>query len=56
MASHENTEPGAPGQESVNVEIITLTRYLTEEQNKHKEATGDFTYALVETVNFSRNG
>ena len=33
------------GQESVKTEIITLTRYLTEEQTKHKEATGDFTYA-----------
>lgn len=29
----------------INTEIITLTRFLTEEQAKHKEATGDFTYA-----------
>jgi fructose-1,6-bisphosphatase I len=28
---------------SVNTNIITLTRFLTEEQSKHKEATGDFT-------------
>jgi fructose-1,6-bisphosphatase I len=31
--------------EKVNVDIVTLTRFLTEEQAKHKEATGDFTYA-----------
>ena len=31
------------GTESINTEIITLTRFLTEEQTKHKEATGDFT-------------
>lgn len=30
--------------EAVNTDIITLTRFLTEEQTKHKEATGDFTY------------
>jgi fructose-1,6-bisphosphatase I len=29
--------------ESINTDIITLTRFLTEEQSKHKEATGDFT-------------
>ena len=32
------------GQEKINTDIITLTRFLTEEQAKHKEATGDFTY------------
>jgi len=30
--------------EKVNTDIVTLTRFLTEEQTKHKEATGDFTY------------
>ena len=35
---------GGVGRESINTEIITLTRFLTEEQTKHKEATGDFTY------------
>jgi fructose-1,6-bisphosphatase I len=30
--------------EKVNTDIVTLTRFLTEEQAKHKEATGDFTY------------
>jgi fructose-1,6-bisphosphatase I len=29
--------------EQVNTDIITLTRFLTEEQAKHAEATGDFT-------------
>lgn len=29
--------------EKVNTHIVTLTRFLTEEQVKHKEATGDFT-------------
>jgi fructose-1,6-bisphosphatase I len=33
------------GQEKINLDIITLTRFLTEEQVKHKEATGDFTWA-----------
>ncbi|KAF2841964.1 fructose-1,6-bisphosphatase [Patellaria atrata CBS 101060] len=31
------------GTENINTEIITLTRFLTEEQTKHREATGDFT-------------
>jgi fructose-1,6-bisphosphatase I len=31
--------------EKINTDIVTLTRFLTEEQAKHKEATGDFTYA-----------
>ncbi|KAL7785563.1 fructose-1,6-bisphosphatase class 1/Sedoheputulose-1,7-bisphosphatase [Trichoderma ceciliae] len=29
--------------EKVNTHIVTLTRFLTEEQIKHREATGDFT-------------
>ena len=33
------------GQEKIKTDIITLTRFLTEEQAKHHEATGDFTYA-----------
>jgi len=31
--------------EKINTEIITLSRFITEEQVKHPEATGDFTYA-----------
>ena len=31
------------GEERINTEILTLTRFLNEEQTKHKEATGDFT-------------
>lgn len=38
-----NGEAGAVGSEKINTDIITLTRFLTEEQTKHKEATGDFT-------------
>jgi len=34
---------GEPHQENINTNIVTLTRFLTEEQVKHKEATGDFT-------------
>lgn len=30
--------------EKINTSIVTLSRFLTEEQAKHKEATGDFTY------------
>lgn len=44
MAANGNGEPGAVGKEAINTDIITLTRFLTEEQTKHKEATGDFTY------------
>lgn len=29
--------------EKVNTNIVTLTRFLNEEQVKHKEASGDFT-------------
>lgn len=32
--------------EQIKTDIITLTRFLTEEQAKHKEATGDFTYSI----------
>lgn len=42
--SNGGATPGA--QEKINTEIVTLTRFLTEEQKKHKEATGDFTYAV----------
>jgi fructose-1,6-bisphosphatase I len=35
--------PGAVGAEKINTEIITLTRFLTEGQTRHPEATGDFT-------------
>lgn len=40
--SNGNGETGV-GKEEINYDIITLTRHLTEEQTKHKEATGDFT-------------
>jgi len=39
-----NGEGGAVGAEKINTDIVTITRFLTEEQSKHKEATGDFTY------------
>lgn len=39
-----NQSEGPAGTEKINTDIITLTRWLTEEQRKHKEATGDFTY------------
>ncbi|KEF58288.1 fructose-1,6-bisphosphatase [Exophiala aquamarina CBS 119918] len=40
------------GTEKINLDIITLTRFLTEEQAKHKEATGDFTL-LCHALQFS---
>jgi fructose-1,6-bisphosphatase I len=40
MATSSN---GMPETEKVNTHIVTLTRFLTEEQAKHPEATGDFT-------------
>lgn len=43
-ANGNNTPP--VGQEAINTNIVTLTRFLTEEQSKHKEATGDFTCVL----------
>lgn len=39
-----NGQSGAVGQENINTNIVTLTRYLNEEQTKYSEATGDFTY------------
>lgn len=33
--------------ETINTNIVTLTRFLTEEQVKIKEATGDFTYVSL---------
>lgn len=42
-----NGEGGAVGKEAINTDIVTLTRFLTEEQAKHKEATGDFTYVAA---------
>lgn len=41
-----NKGGGAVGQEKIKTDIVTLTRFLTEEQAKHPEATGDFTYGL----------
>jgi len=38
-----NGESSGPIPEQINTNIITLTRFLTEEQVKIKEATGDFT-------------
>ncbi|KYK55123.1 fructose-1,6-bisphosphatase [Drechmeria coniospora] len=38
--------------EKVNTNIVTLTRFLNEEQTKHKEATGDFTL-LCHALQFS---
>lgn len=43
MNGNGGGEGGPAGQEKINVDIVTLTRYLNEEQVKHKEATGDFT-------------
>jgi len=41
--SNGQNQGGPVGQEAVNTNITTLTTFLTEEQTKHKEATGDFT-------------
>lgn len=47
MAGQNGNSSGSEMTEKVNTNIITLTRFLTEEQAKHKEATGDFTYVLA---------
>ena len=41
--SQANGDTVPLAQEKINTDIVTLTRFLTEEQTKHKEATGDFT-------------
>ncbi|KAL2266085.1 hypothetical protein VTJ83DRAFT_5437 [Remersonia thermophila] len=46
------TANGQNETEKVNTNIITLTRFLTEEQTKHKEASGDFTL-LCHALQFS---
>ncbi|KAH7359123.1 fructose-1,6-bisphosphatase [Plectosphaerella cucumerina] len=47
------TTNGSGGEtEKINTNIVTLTRFLTEEQAKHKEATGDFTL-LCHALQFS---
>ncbi|KAK3707587.1 Fructose-1,6-bisphosphatase [Vermiconidia calcicola] len=43
MADNGGQDGGPAGKESINTEIVTLTRFLNEEQTKHREATGDFT-------------
>merc|ERR1712029_639016 len=50
MSGSNNAGPA--GQEKINTDIITLTRGLTEEQSKVKEATGDFTL-LCHALQFS---
>lgn len=40
-----NGDAASMSSEKINTDIVTLTRFLTEEQGKHKEATGDFTYS-----------
>ena len=45
MATDGDAAPIA--QEKINIDIVTLTRFLTEEQTKHKEATGDFTHVFL---------
>jgi hypothetical protein len=42
-AQEMNGEGGAVGQEKINTDIITLSRFLSEGQARYKEATGDFT-------------
>lgn len=48
-----NGEAVPVAQEKINTDIVTLTRFLTEEQSKHKEATGDFTYGFSHPPSFS---
>jgi fructose-1,6-bisphosphatase I len=43
MATPDKNGVPPASAEKINTNIVTLTRYLTEEQAKHPEATGDFT-------------
>lgn len=47
------TNGGSVQEEKINTDIVTLTRFLTEEQAKHKEATGDFTYAKTTSLSLA---
>lgn len=49
MAANGNGGSGV-GQENINTDIVTLTRFLTEEQLRVPEATGDFTYVIPQTT------
>ena len=48
-----NGEVAPVAQEKINTNIVTLTRFLTEEQTKHKEATGDFTYIFALCLSYA---
>ncbi|KAK4945370.1 Fructose-1,6-bisphosphatase, partial [Elasticomyces elasticus] len=52
MNGTNGNEGGPVGAEKINTDIVTLTRFLTEEQSRHKEATGDFTL-LCHALQFS---
>ncbi|OJD10126.1 hypothetical protein AJ78_08732 [Emergomyces pasteurianus Ep9510] len=52
MADANGSSTPPVGQEKINTDIISLTRFLTEEQSKHPEATGDFTL-LCHALQFS---
>jgi fructose-1,6-bisphosphatase I len=43
MAANGDAQAPGSGTEKINTDIVTLTRFLTEEQTKHHQATGDFT-------------
>lgn len=43
MSAAVHTNGDGNDVETINTNIVTLTRFLTEEQVKVKEATGDFT-------------
>ena len=50
MATNGENGAAPVAQEKINTDIVTLTRFLTEEQAKHKEATGDFTFVPFHLV------
>lgn len=50
MATNGDSHPVQ--NEKVNTDIVTLTRFLTEEQAKHREATGDFTYTYNHSYSY----
>ena len=49
MAQNGNNDMGST--EKIQTDIITLSRFITEEQVKHPEATGDFTYVDTTRAN-----
>lgn len=50
MSANGGGSNGMGSTEAIQTDIITLSRFITEEQVKHPEATGDFTYVAATLI------